>query len=60
MDKNVKIIILGFALMLLGGFLTVAGEVSKVDLPNILGMCTYGLYIGFIFIVLGLVIPPKD
>ncbi|SHJ56134.1 hypothetical protein SAMN02745136_00387 [Anaerocolumna jejuensis DSM 15929] len=59
MNRNIKIIILGFALMLLGGFIYIAGSASKVDLPRIQITLINSLYIGFILIIAGLVIPPK-
>lgn len=59
MSWNIKIIILGFALMLLGGFLFVGGSASQIDLPDFLGLMTYDLYIGFILIIIGLFNSPK-
>lgn len=59
MNWNIKIIILGFSLILLGGFLFVGGSASQIDLPKILGLMTYNLFIGFILVVVGLIIPPR-
>lgn len=59
MNINIKIIILGFALMLLGGVLLISGSVSQIDLPRILVRLTNCLYLGFVLIIIGLIIPQK-
>lgn len=58
MNRNVKIIILGFALMLLGGVLFISDSASQIDLPHILIKLSNCLYWGFILVIIGLVLPP--
>lgn len=54
MNKSFKVIIFGFALMYLGGILLLADAISPIDMPAYLVLLSYGLFIGFIFIVIGL------
>ena len=54
MNHSIKTIILGFAMMILGGSLMIADAASDVDMPNNLVFISYSLFIGFIIVILGL------
>lgn len=58
MDGKIKIIILGFALMIIGGFFYIGSLLSLSD--RIQGILTYGLYVGFILVIIGLIFPSKN
>lgn len=54
MNHKIKTIILGFALMFLCGILTLLSAITQHDLPGFLVLLSYGLFIGFILILVGL------
>ncbi len=58
MDGKIKIIILGFALMIIGGFFYIGSFLGLSD--HIQGILTYGLYVGFILVIIGLIIPSNN
>jgi hypothetical protein len=53
MNKSLKIIIFGFALMFIGGICLLVGFIVK-DIPAYMVLLSYGLFIGFILIMIGL------
>jgi|UPI00051C90B6 cytochrome c biogenesis factor len=53
MNKSLKIIIFGFALMLFGGTFFITCAIYKSVLSYMV-LFSYGLYIGFILILIGL------
>jgi hypothetical protein len=60
MHHSIKLIVLGFAMMILGGSLIIADAASEVDTPNYLVYLSLSLFIGFILIIIGLCSSPKN
>ncbi len=60
MNKNIKLIIFGFALMFMGGVSLITGAIIKQSMPVIFVYLQYGLFIGFILIIIGLFTEPKN
>jgi len=60
MNKATKLIIIGFALMIFGGILFATAAISRVNLPSILVLLTYGYFLGLILIIVGVVTYPKN
>lgn len=60
MNSAIKTIILGFALILFGGFIFVSINNIQGDVPYLLFILSYNLYVGLFLIILGLLLYPKD
>lgn len=60
MNTYMKLIIGGFALMFIGGVLFLTSAMTKVNMPVFLVLLTYGFFIGFVMIIIGLIFYPKD
>jgi uncharacterized membrane protein HdeD (DUF308 family) len=59
MDKNIKTIILGFALMIMGGINLIIGIINTKADANFMLYLSYGFYLGFLLILIGLFAPRK-
>lgn len=57
MNRSVKYIIFGFALMFLGGTLFLADAIQQIDMDSFWVFLSYGLFLGFLFIIIGLFFP---
>ncbi len=53
LNKSLKLIIFGFALMIFGGIFYITSAIYKT-VPIFMIINSYGLYIGFIIILIGL------
>ena len=60
MNLSKRIIIFGFAYLILGGILMITNAASNTRPPNFAVRLSYGVYIGPLIIVLGLIIHPWD
>lgn len=55
-----KVVILGFALMIFGGIILIINTLNTINVPLYLALLSYLFFIGFILIIIGLIINPKD
>lgn len=60
MNKYIKMIIIGFALMIMGGSFLITSAITRANMHIFYVLLTYGLFVGFVMIIYAVIKYPNS